>query len=61
MRAVKDSPSRQKVNVEYVRGLGFHKAVIVATSDDFLLSGLGTASVKLDRGKPIRAQGTLGH
>jgi membrane-associated protease RseP (regulator of RpoE activity) len=61
IRAVEGNPSAQKVNVEYVRGLGFHKAVIGATSDDFLLSGLGTAFVKIDRGKPIRAQGTLGH
>jgi O-antigen ligase len=61
IRAVEESPFAQEVNVEYFRGLGFHKAVIVTTSDDFLLSGLGTGSVKLDRGKPIRAQGTLGH
>jgi hypothetical protein len=61
IRAVEGSPSVQKVRVDYVRGLGFHNATIVATSDDFLRSGLGTASVKLDRGKPIRAQGTLGH
>jgi hypothetical protein len=35
--------------------------MIAATSDDLLKSGLGTASMKLVRGTPIRAAGTLGH
>jgi hypothetical protein len=61
IRAVEANPPAQKVNVEYARGLGFHKATIMATADDFLHSGLGSGSLKLDRGKPIRAQGTLGH
>ncbi|HZM12345.1 MAG TPA: O-antigen ligase family protein [Candidatus Limnocylindrales bacterium] len=61
VRAVQQSRSAAKTNVQYVRGLGFHESTIAATPEDFLKSGLGTESVKLDRGKPLRAQGTLGH
>ena len=34
---------------------------IVATPSDFLQSGLGTPAMRLNRGRPFRAQGTLGH
>ena len=61
VRAVEQSPPAAKVEVRFLRGLGFNSYTLVATPDDFLRSGLGTASFKLDRGKPIRAQGTLGH
>ncbi len=60
-RAVELTPATTKVEVAFFRGLGFKKYVLPATSGDFRSSGFGTASVKLDRGKPIRAQGTLGH
>ena len=59
--AVESTPLAATVKVEYFRGLGFHKVIIAATPHDFLQSGLGTASLKLGRGKPLRAQGTLGH
>jgi len=58
---VEQTPPTVRVNVQYLRGLGFHPNTIAATCGDFLQSGLGTASMKLDRGKPIRAEGTLGH
>ncbi len=59
--AVEQVPSGAKVDVKYLRGTGFNRYMMVVTPGDFLTSGLGTASVKLDRGKPMRAQGTLGH
>jgi O-antigen ligase len=34
---------------------------LAATPHDFTQSGLGTPAMKLGRGKPSRAQGTLGH
>src|SRR5450755_4054170 len=61
VHTVEQSPPAAKTNVQYVRGLGFHESTIAATPEDFLKSGLGTKSMKLDRGKPLRAQGTLGH
>ncbi len=61
VRVVEQVPPATRVDVRYFPGLGFHYNTIVATADDFLKSGLGTASMRLDRAKPIRAQGTLGH
>jgi len=60
-RAVGMTQAEKAVGVKYLRGTGFQGNTITATSGDFLKSGLGTASVKLVRGKPIRAEGTLGH
>jgi len=59
--AVRETPSAAKVEVQCFRGQGVKQITVTASPDDFLQSGLGTGSVKLDRGKPIRAQGTLGH
>jgi hypothetical protein len=61
IQAVVQAPPSAKVSVEYMRGLGFHISRLTATPQDFLSSGIGTSAVKLGRGKPIRAQGTLGH
>ena len=58
---VQQTPAAAQVEVRLLRGLGLQKLVIAATPDDFLNSGLGTASMKLVRGKPFRAEGTLGH
>src|SRR5664279_5148955 len=61
IRAVERTPFTARVTVRYLRGLGLDIGAATATPRDFALSGLGTASMKLDRGKPIRAKGTLGH
>ncbi len=58
---VEETAPAARVEVRCFRGLGFKQVTLVASPDDFVRSGLGTSSVKLDRGKPIRAQGTLGH
>src|SRR5215469_10998211 len=61
VRAVNQAPPSERVTVALTRGVGFNPTKLAATSHDFLESGLGTPSMKLDRGKPNRAQGTLGH
>ena len=55
------TPPAARVNVQFLRGIVLQKNVIDATSSDFLQSALGTDSMKLYRGKPFRAEGTLGH
>ncbi|HEY4931847.1 MAG TPA: O-antigen ligase family protein [Terriglobales bacterium] len=59
--AVEQTPAAKRVAVRLLRGLGLQRNVIVATSGDFLQSGIGTPAMKLVRGKPFRAEGTLGH
>ena len=61
IHAIERTSSSERVPVRYLRGLGLDVGVVVATPRDFVQSGLGTASMKLARGKPIRAKGTLGH
>lgn len=59
--AVQQTTPHAAVAVNYLRGWAVHPDAITATPEDFLESGLGTTGMKLARGKPIRAQGTLGH
>lgn len=54
-------PARVAVPVEYIPFRGTRRERIFATPEDFLQSGLGTPQMQLARGKPDRAQGTLGH
>jgi hypothetical protein len=61
VRVVGATPADLKVSVGYRRGLEVQTKTLTATAGDFLQSGLGTESVMLARGKPLRAQGTLGH
>jgi len=61
VRAANQAQPSERVTVALTRGEGFHPTKLAATSHDFLESGLGTPAMKLDRGKPNRAQGTLGH
>jgi len=61
VRAVNEAPPSTNVTVGFTRGVGFNPSKFTATPHDFLESGIGTPSIKLDRGKPNRAQGTLGH
>jgi O-antigen ligase len=49
------------IEVRYVRGFPFEKRSQVVASDAFVQSGLGTSRLLFTRGKPIRAQGQLGH
>jgi O-antigen ligase len=49
------------IEVRYLRGFPFEKRTAVLTRNGFAQSGLGTARLPLARGKPVRAQGQLGH
>lgn len=51
----------QRVTVEYVPGLALRSSTMAVAPQDFVQAGLGTPAMTLARGKPHRAQGTLGH
>lgn len=57
------SKGRNKTSMEvrYLRGYPLEKRNAVVASDSFTQSGLGSSRLVLSRGKPIRAQGQLGH
>jgi O-antigen ligase/polysaccharide polymerase Wzy-like membrane protein len=57
---VNETPPSVKVTVQYISNLGYRDSV-TASAKDFRDSGLGTEALKLGRGTPVRAQGTLGH
>lgn len=54
-------PPLADVEVQYIPYLQTWPAVLTATPEDFRRAGLGTPAMRLGRGKPFRAQGTLGH
>jgi O-antigen ligase len=60
-QAVRSAPANRFLRVDYVRGFPLHKRDTVLTREQMLASGLGTPALSLVRGKPQRAQGTLGH
>jgi O-antigen ligase len=61
VRAVNQAPPSTRLTIALTRGVGFHPDKLTATAHDFVQSGLGTPAMRLDRGKPSRAQGTIGH
>jgi O-antigen ligase len=60
VRAVRQTAS-PKVTIEYVPGLALRSSTMSIAPQEFQDAGLGTPAMKLARGKPYRAQGTLGH
>ena len=60
-RVVAPLSPNTRVPVRYVPGLALQPTTTSATAGEFLQSGLGTPSLRLGRGRPFRAQGTLGH
>jgi O-Antigen ligase len=58
---MKQFPDQALLPVKYLPYMATRYNVIVATAADFLQSGLGTPAMQLERGRPFRAQGTLGH
>ena len=54
-------PDKAQLPVTYLPYTATRPTIIVARARDFLQSGLGTPVMELKRGKPFRAQGTLGH
>ncbi len=60
-RIVTESPPGKWLRILYVRGYPFHKEETVVTREQILHSGLGTHWLQFARGRPFKAQGTLGH
>jgi hypothetical protein len=58
---VEQSPPGSMLRVKYLHGEPFHKRETFLTREQFVKSGLGAPYLQLARGKPDRAQGTLGH
>ena len=60
-RIVTESPPGKWLRILYVRGYPFHKEETVVTREQILHSGFGTHWLQFARGRPFKAQGTLGH
>jgi O-antigen ligase len=60
-QVVQQSPPGSLLRIDLVRGYPFHRRRTYILRDQFLQSGLGTPALQLSRGRPLKAQGTLGH
>ena len=60
-RAIEQSAAGSLLRIDYVRGFPFYKRRTVVTREQIMSSGFGTYWLQFARGKPFRAQGTLGH
>lgn len=60
-RMVEQSASGHLLHIDYVRGFPFHARETFVTHEGILQSGFGTQRLQFARGRPFKAQGTLGH
>ena len=60
-RAVREAPAGNILRIDFLRGSPFRRQSTFTTREAFRNSGLGTQDLRLVRGKPVRAQGTLRH
>ncbi len=60
-RAVAESPTREPMRVDLLRGAPFEKVAVVTSRAQMVDSGYATPALQFARGKPVRPQGTLGH
>jgi hypothetical protein len=60
-KIIQESPAGTLLHLDLVRGYPFHKKQTDITRERMLQSGLGTSELPLTRGRPLKAQGTLGH
>jgi len=60
-REVGQSPAGSRVAIEYIPVRSTGRAMRTASAEDFRESGMGTSALRFTRGRPYRAQGTLGH
>ena len=58
---VRQSPPGTLLRINLVRGYPFHQKRTYILREQFIQSGLGTPALRLARGRPRKAQGTLGH
>ena len=61
IETMRQLPAHDRMPVKYLSYMATRSNTIVATPNDFVRSGLGTPEMQLRRGRPFRAQGTLGH
>lgn len=59
--AVRKAQPGDFLHLDYFRGYPYHRHQTVISREQFIASGLGTPDLRFVRGKPFRAQGTLGH
>jgi O-antigen ligase len=60
-RLIAESPSRQPMQIDYLRGYPFEKLHTAVSREQIVTSGYATPNLQFGRGKPFRAQGSLGH
>ena len=60
-QAVEQSPPGSLLKIDLVRGYPFHRRQTYIRREQLIQSGLGTAALPLSLGRPLKAQGTLGH
>lgn len=60
-QAVEQSAPGSLLRIDLVRGYPFHKRQTYIRREQLMQSGLGTSALPLSRGRPVKAQGTLGH
>src|SRR5207248_5435183 len=60
-KIINQAAATAPLEVNYLRGFPFVKLKTTITREDFAASGLAAGALRLARGKPFRAQGTLGH
>ena len=60
-RVVLQTSPDAMLHLEILRGYPFQEEEIFLRRDGFVRSGFGTPDLQFSRGKPFRAQGTLGH
>ncbi len=61
VRTLQKLPQNTPIQIEYIPYLDSRPTTLTATPEDFHHAGLGTPAMRLGRGRPLRAQGTLGH
>src|SRR5271166_307748 len=54
-------PANKMLRVQYLRGAPPHPRETFISREQFMRSGLGTPDLKITRGRPLKAQGTIGH
>jgi O-antigen ligase len=60
-QAVEQSAPGSLLRIDLVRGYPFHKRQTFIRREQLIQSGLGTPALPLSRGRPVKAQGALGH
>ena len=60
-RIIEQSPPGTLFRIDYLRGFPFQKEQTFVTREQIMKSAFGTDWLQFARGRPFRAQGTLGH